>query len=67
MISNKISEYRGAALGMFNFIRYSGMAIGGMFTGFSQVLPSVFIFTSLGVLLLIVSLCQYPLFMRKGL
>ncbi|GIN14298.1 putative MFS-type transporter YvmA [Shouchella clausii] len=67
MISNKISEYRGAALGLFNFIRYSGMAIGGMFTGLSQVLPSTFIFISLGILLLIVSFCQYPLFMRKGL
>lgn len=67
MISNKISEYRGAALGLFNFIRYSGMAIGGMYTGLSQVLPSTFIFISLGILLLIVSFCQYPLFMRKGL
>lgn len=67
MISNKMLEYRGAALGMFNFIRYSGMAIGGMFTGLSQVLPSTFIFISLGILLLIVSFCQYPLFKRIGL
>ncbi|WP_107926536.1 MFS transporter [Lysinibacillus parviboronicapiens] len=60
VISNAYSEHRGAALGLFNFIRYAGMAIGGMFTGLSLVLPSTLIFIFLGVLLLLISLFQYP-------
>ncbi|MET4562778.1 putative MFS family arabinose efflux permease [Lysinibacillus parviboronicapiens] len=60
VLSNAYSEHRGAALGLFNFIRYAGMAIGGMFTGLSLVLPSTLIFIFLGVLLLLISLFQYP-------
>ncbi len=48
VISNAYSEHRGAALGLFNFIRYAGMAIGGMFTGLSLVLPSTLIFIFFG-------------------
>jgi len=60
IISNEYSEHRGAALGLFNFIRYSGMAIGGMFTGLSVVLPSTLVFIFCGVLLFVISLYQYP-------
>lgn len=60
IISNEYSEHRGAALGLFNFIRYSGMAIGGMFTGLSVVLPSTLVFIFIGVLLFLISLYQYP-------
>lgn len=60
IISNEYSEHRGAALGLFNFIRYSGMAIGGMFTGLSVVLPSTLVFIFFGVLLFLISLYQYP-------
>ncbi|MEI3597721.1 MULTISPECIES: MFS transporter [unclassified Oceanobacillus] len=59
IISNEYSENRGAALGLFNFIRYSGMAVGGMFTGLSHVIPSSYIFIVLGVLLFLISLFQY--------
>ncbi|MEK4171078.1 MFS transporter [Lysinibacillus sp. FSL L8-0312] len=59
IISNEYSEYRGAALGLFNFIRYSGMAIGGMFSGLSLVLPSTLLFVFLGVLFFLISLFQY--------
>lgn len=60
IISNEYSKHRGAALGLFNFIRYSGMAIGGMFTGLSVVLPSTLVFIFFGVLLFLISLYQYP-------
>ncbi|WP_155592255.1 MFS transporter [Lysinibacillus cavernae] len=60
IISNEYSELRGAALGLFNFIRYTGMAIGGMFTGLSLILPSTLIFIFLGILLFLISLSQYP-------
>lgn len=59
IISNEYSEYRGVALGLFNFIRYSGMAIGGMFSGLSLVLPSTLLFVFLGVLFFLISLFQY--------
>lgn len=59
VISNEYNENRGAALGLFNFIRYSGMAVGGMFIGLSLILPSSYIFIFLGVLLLHLSLFQY--------
>ncbi|GIN73408.1 putative MFS-type transporter YvmA [Bacillus sp. J14TS2] len=59
VISNEYQEERGAALGLFNFVRYSGMAIGGMFAGLNQMFSSSLIFTSLGLLLLLISLFQY--------
>lgn len=59
IISEIYDEERGAALGIFNFIRYFGMAVGGMFTGLFQFLPSSVIFIILGLILLIISLTQY--------
>lgn len=67
IISNEYSEHRGAALGLFNFIRYSGMAIGGMFTGLSVVLPSTLVFIFLGVFLFLISLYQYPSIKNKSM
>lgn len=64
IISNEYSENRGAALGLFNFIRYSGMAVGGMFTGLSHVIPSSYIFIVLGGLLFLISLFQYIKFLH---
>ncbi|MEM5598814.1 hypothetical protein AAHB53_25520 [Niallia circulans] len=66
VISNEYNENRGAALGLFNFIRYSGMAVGGMFIGLSRILPSSYIFIFLGVLLLHLSLFQYSSLKRLG-
>lgn len=48
IISNEYNENRGAALGLFNFIRYSGMAVGGMFTGLNRLIPSSYIFFFFG-------------------
>lgn len=56
VISNEYHEERGAALGLFNFVRYSGMALGGMFAGLNEVFASSAIFVSLGVFLFAVSL-----------
>lgn len=66
VISNEYSENRGAALGLFNFIRYSGMAVGGMFTGLSRVLPSSYIFIFLGSFLFLISLLQYSSFKKSS-
>lgn len=56
IISNEFSEHRGAALGLFNFILYSGMAMRGMFTGLNFVLPSTLNFILLGALLFLIAL-----------
>ncbi len=60
IISNEYSEHRGAALGLFKFIRYSCMAIGGIFTGLNFVLPSTLNLILLGALLFLIALFQYP-------
>lgn len=67
IISNEYNENRGAALGLFNFIRYSGMAVGGMFTGLNRLIPSSYIFFFLGVLLFLISLFQYSSLKKKTL
>ncbi|GGP08621.1 MFS transporter [Oceanobacillus neutriphilus] len=67
VISNEYSENRGAALGLFNFIRYSGMAVGGMFTGLTRVIPSSYIFIFLGALLFLISLFQYSNLKKRAL
>lgn len=67
VISNEYSENRGAALGLFNFIRYSGMAAGGMFTGLTRVIPSSYIFIFLGVLLFLISLFQHSNLKKRAL
>ncbi|MFD2132294.1 hypothetical protein ACFSKI_13875 [Pseudogracilibacillus auburnensis] len=59
IISNEYSENRGTALGLFNFIRYLGMAIGGMLTGIFKVFPSRYVFIFLGSFLLMTLILQY--------
>lgn len=65
MISNEYQENRGAALGLFNFIRYSGMAIGGMFTGLYKIVPSDFVYVFLGVFLIFASILHYRNLKRR--
>lgn len=59
IISNEYHEERGAALGLFNFVRYTGMALGGMVAGLNQIFSSSLLFISLGVLLFVIFLFQY--------
>jgi len=67
MISNEYHENRGTALGLFNFIRYSGMAIGGMFTGLYKILPSDIVYVFLGVFLFFASILHYRSLKRRHL
>ncbi len=67
IISNEYSENRGTALGLFNFIRYAGMAIGGMLTGLYNVLPSAFVFFFLGIFLFFASVLHYQSFKKRFL
>ncbi|MGN4123463.1 MFS transporter [Lysinibacillus sphaericus] len=59
IISNEFSSNRGAALGLFNFIRYSGMAIGSIAAGLYKIIPVSLLFVVLGILLYFVSAQQY--------
>ncbi|MFY0518468.1 MFS transporter [Lysinibacillus sp. UGB7] len=59
IISNEFSSNRGAALGLFNFIRYSGMAIGSIAAGLYKMIPVSLLFVVLGILLYFVSAQQY--------
>ncbi len=66
LISNEYSENRGTALGVFNFIRYLGMALGGMSAGLYQTFPSSLLFVFFGVLLLLVAIIPYKNFQSKN-
>lgn len=66
LISNEYSEHRGTALGVFNFVRYSGMAIGGMSSALYHVLPGSSLFVLFGVLLLLVSILPYKRFQSRN-
>lgn len=66
LISNAYSEHRGTALGVFNFVRYSGMALGGMSPALYHVLPSSALFVLFGVLLLLVSILPYKRFQCRS-
>ncbi|RTQ91462.1 MFS transporter [Lysinibacillus telephonicus] len=59
IISNEYSENRGTALGLFNFIRYLGMAVGGMLTGLYNILPSTSVIFFLGISLFLASILHY--------
>ncbi len=59
IISNEFSSNRGAALGLFNFIRYFGMAIGSIAAGLYKIIPVSLLFVVLGILLYFVSAQQY--------
>ena len=66
LISNEYSEHRGTALGVFNFVRYLGMALGGMSSALYHVLPSSALFALFGVLLLLVSILPYKRFQSRN-
>ncbi len=51
LISNQYTSERGLALGLFNFVRYSGMAIGASIVGLNFI-NSTFLFIALGLLFL---------------
>lgn len=55
IISNQYKNEKGLALGLFNFARYCGMAIGAGVIGISFLNPS-FLFIILGVVFLVLSL-----------
>lgn len=55
MISNQYTNERGLALGVFNFVRYCGMAIGAGIVGI-HLLSEPSLFIVLGVLFLVLSL-----------
>lgn len=66
LISNEYSEHRGTALGVFNFVRYLGMALGGMSPALYHVLPSSALFVLFGVLLLLVSIIPFKRFHSRS-
>lgn len=55
LISKECSENRGTALGVFNFVRYSGMALGGMSSALYRVMPSSVLFVLFGSCLFLIS------------
>ncbi|MGA3601386.1 MFS transporter [Lysinibacillus agricola] len=59
IISNEYCDNRGAALGLFNFIRYSGMAIGSIIAGLYKVMSVSLLFIILGILLYLIAIVQY--------
>lgn len=56
IISNTYTENRGAALGLFNFVRYSGMALGSMISGLYTVMNLGFLFIFMGIILYVISI-----------
>ncbi|MFN2744286.1 MULTISPECIES: MFS transporter [Bacillus] len=57
MMTNEFEESRGSAMGLFNFIRYTGMAAGPVLSGiFLERLSSVFVFGCFGIAYAAVSL-----------
>lgn len=66
LISNEYIEHRGTALGLFNFVRYSGMALGGMAPALYHILPGPVLFVLLGILLLLVSVLPYKSFQGRN-
>ncbi|NPC94167.1 MFS transporter [Bacillus sp. WMMC1349] len=62
MITNEFEENRGSAIGVFNFIRYIGMASGPVISGYLlEKLSSVLIFSCLGALYAVVSLLMFAI------
>ncbi|WP_307250420.1 MFS transporter [Croceifilum oryzae] len=57
MITNEFEQQKGSAIGMFNFVRYMGMAAGPIISGFLLAFGnSSMIFGSMGVLYLVLGL-----------
>lgn len=66
LISNEYIQHRGTALGLFNFVRYSGMALGGMAPALFHILPGPVLFVLFGILLLLVSILPYKSFQGRN-
>ncbi|WP_313798905.1 MFS transporter [Cytobacillus sp.] len=66
LISNEYIEHRGTALGLFNFVRYSGMALGGMAPALYHILSGPVLFVLLGIVLLFISVLPYQSFQGKN-
>ncbi|MCI3984749.1 MFS transporter [Bacillus vallismortis] len=61
MITNEFEHNRGSAIGMFNFIRYTGMAAGPMISAYLlTMMPSVLSFGLLGLIFAALSFCLLP-------
>ncbi|KJJ40436.1 MFS transporter [Bacillus subtilis] len=61
MITNEFEHNRGSAIGMFNFIRYTGMAAGPMISAYLLTLmPSAMSFGLLGLVFAALSFCLLP-------
>ncbi|MFO3789766.1 MFS transporter [Bacillus mojavensis] len=61
MITNEFEENRGSAIGIFNFIRYTGMAAGPMISAYLLTwMPSAMSFGLLGIAFAILSFCLLP-------
>ncbi|MCI4138115.1 MFS transporter [Bacillus vallismortis] len=61
MITNEFEHNRGSAIGMFNFIRYTGMAAGPMISAYLlTMMPSVMSFGLLGLIFAALSFCLLP-------
>lgn len=59
IISNTYKENSGAALGLFNFVRYSGMALGSLVSGIYAIISLNLIFIIMGVILFVLSIISY--------
>ncbi|MEC3757961.1 MFS transporter [Bacillus halotolerans] len=61
MITNEFEHNRGSAIGIFNFVRYTGMAAGPMISAYLLTrMPSVMSFGLLGIAFAILSFCLLP-------
>ncbi len=61
MITNEFEHNRGSAIGMFNFIRYTGMAAGPMISAYLlTMMPSVMSFGLLGLIFAALSFFLLP-------
>lgn len=59
LISKEYSENRGTALGVFNFVRYVGMALGGMSSALYRVMPSSALFMLFATCLFLISIVSF--------
>ncbi|QFY86365.1 MFS transporter [Bacillus subtilis] len=61
MITNEFEHNRGSAIGLFNFIRYTGMAAGPMVSAYLlTMMPSAMSFSLLGLGFAALSFCLLP-------
>ncbi|MCY9085824.1 MFS transporter [Bacillus inaquosorum] len=61
MITNEFEHNRGSAIGIFNFIRYTGMAAGPMISAYLlTMMPSAMSFGLLGLVFAALSFCLLP-------